>query len=516
MSVSTQAKRLLVVDPDGSGRERVVEILLRAGYQVTALDGVEAGCAHLAGRDCDAVLVALGEPGSREGLQRLRQRAAPAPLLALCEPRRIRAAMKLLRTGFEDYLLYPPDPFELRARLERILERHDLDSRITFFHDEISKRSALGGLETRSPAMRAVLEQVLRLAPIRSTLLIQGESGVGKELVARSIHFNSPRRRQPFLALNCAAIPSTLIESELFGHERGAFTGAHARMRGKFEIAHRGTLFLDEIAEMEPAIQAKLLRVLEEKEFMRVGGDHSVRVDVRLIAATNADLDLLVSDGRFRRDLYYRLKVVTLRVPPLRERREDLPFLVATFLDQLSRANAVERKSIGPEALEALLGYDWPGNVRELKNLLESLLVSVPGSRIAPEHLPAHVHGGASRGGSPTLEPGARLADMERELIRRTLEHTGGNRTHSAALLDIGVRTLQRKIRLYGLRIAPTRRRPRAAPAPRPIAGADVRSTPAPGATSGERDRTSAVRDGEPSTAPSPPMARPGTSDPGP
>ena len=278
----------------------------------------------------------------------------------------------------------------------------------------------------------------MRVAPMRSTVLICGESRVGKELVARAIHFNSPRLGRPFIALNCAAIPANLIESELFGHERGAFTGAHARVRGKFEIAHRGTLFLDEIGEMTAATQVKLLRVLEEREFMRVGGDQTIRVDARVITATNADLENLVSTGLFRRDLYYRLKVVTIRVPPLRERREDTPYLIHGFLEELARINAMEAKSITGEALAALTAHSWPGNVRELKNLLESLLVSVKGNVIRLEDLPPTVHGNRPGARTVDLEPGMTLEEMERLLIRHTLEHTGGNRTHTAELLGIG------------------------------------------------------------------------------
>jgi transcriptional regulator with PAS, ATPase and Fis domain len=309
--------------------------------------------------------------------------------------------------------------------------------------------------------MRRLTDRMKRVAPMRSTVLIFGESGVGKELVARSIHFNSPRRDQPFVALNCAAIPSGLIESELFGHEKGSFTGAHARVRGKFEIAHRGTLFLDEIGEMAHVTQTKLLRVLETREFMRIGGDRRVQVDVRVIAATNADLERLVVEKHFRQDLYYRLKVVTLTVPPLRERREDIAALSRLFLDQLSRANAIPQKRLTPAALEAMTEFGWPGNVRELKNLLESLLVSVVGTEIGLQDLPNYIHGDRVAPPASDYPPGTALEAMERDLIRRTLEQTGGNRTHSAEILGIGVRTLQRKIKSYGIAIPPRRRRPR-------------------------------------------------------
>ncbi len=355
----------------------------------------------------------------------------------------------------------PLNPMELRARLKRVLERNDLNSRISWFQDELAKKSQYRKPEVRSPAMKAALDRAIRVAPMRSNVLITGESGVGKELVARAIHLNSTRCDAPFIALNCAAMPASLIESELFGHEKGAFTGAVARTRGKFEIANHGTLFLDEIGEMDLPSQAKLLRVLEEQEFMRIGGDRNIRVDVRVIAATNADLDAMVGRRRFRRDLYYRLKVVVIPVPPLRDRRQDIPYLVETFLDQLSSSNAVPRKTLSPEAMATLEAYSWPGNVRELKNALESILVSTLGDRIEQEDLPGGFLKAEPARSSYGIQPGTTLEEMERELIRLTLEHTGGNRTHSASLIGIGVRTLQRKIRSYGIDIAPKRRRPR-------------------------------------------------------
>jgi len=462
MSVSAGTKSILLLEPDDRMRDRIEAVLQGAGYDVEAPVGADPLTEELAARHFDATMVSLSwtGPDHDRAVSELKRRVG-APVLVLCEPNELRIAVRMLRQGAEDYLLRPPDPHEIGARLERILERHELDSRVNFFQDEMSKKSGLRSIEVRSPAMRSVLDRLLRVAPMRSTVLIFGESGVGKELVARSIHFNSPRRSRPFIALNCAAIPSGLIDSELFGHERGSFTGAHARTRGKFEIAHGGSLFLDEIGEMDPATQVKLLRVLEERELMRIGGHQSIQVDVRVIAATNADLDDLVARGAFRQDLYYRLKVVTIRVPPLRERRQDTPHLVQSFLADLSRANAVARKSVTDETLAVLTDYSWPGNVRELKNLIESLLVSVIGDEIHVEDLPSYIHGDRGRIDRTGLEPGTTLAEMERELIRRTLEFTGGNRTHGAELLGIGVRTLQRKIRSYKLDIPSRRRRPR-------------------------------------------------------
>jgi DNA-binding NtrC family response regulator len=463
LALAPQSKHVFLIEDEAAMRERVGAILRRAGYRVTAEAHGATAAEQLGSTNLDALIVAPNWP-ERETTKRvaaLKRDTEGIPLLLVCAPGGVENAVRAMRHGVDDYVLRPPDPFELRARLERILDRQELDSRIAFFQDELSKRSGFKSLEASSPAMRAVVNRMMRVAPMRATVLVYGESGVGKELVARSIHFHSPRRERPFIALNCAAMPASLIESELFGHEKGAFTGAHARTRGKFEIAHRGTLFLDEIGEMDVNTQAKLLRVLEEREFMRIGGDQSIRVDVRLIAATNADLEEMVATSRFRQDLYYRLKVVTITVPPLRERRQDIPELCQTFLDSLSKANAVSPKRLEPEVTAALLDYGWPGNVRELKNLLESALISATGDSIGLEELPPAVRQSRSRPGSPEVAVGRTLAEMERELIVRTLEHTGGNRTHSARMLGIGVRTLQRKISSYRISIPSTRRRRR-------------------------------------------------------
>jgi DNA-binding NtrC family response regulator len=467
VSLSPETKNVLVVDDDPITRAAITKSLKSAGYNVFSARHGDECERRLRSRGHDAILASMNWNASSapRRIRDLKQQGRSSPLVLLSEPGRIHLAIEGLRHGADDYMIRPPDPAELSTRLARLLDRTELDSRIAFFQDELSKRAAFKSLEARSPSMRKVLDRVLRVAPMRSTVLIHGESGVGKELVARAIHFNSPRRDKPFMALNCAAMPSNLIESELFGHEKGSFTGAHARVRGKFEIAHKGTLFLDEIAETEPSTQAKLLRVLEEREFMRVGGDRSIRVDVRVITATNADLAQLVTESRFRQDLYYRLKVVTMEVPALRERQLDLPALTDTFLSELARANAVPPKTITHDAVAVLQKYSWPGNVRELKNLLESLLVSVSDRTIRVNDLPPSVRQDREPVGQAGFTPGTTLADAERELIRMTLEHTGGNRTHSASLLGIGVRTLQRKIQSFGLTIPPTRRRPRRATA---------------------------------------------------
>ena len=458
-----EVRRIILIESDSRIRKDVEAILARGPYVLVPFADVREAAPTLRLREHDEVIAALEwpAPANAAAIRALKRQVGPNPLMLLASPNRIDAAVRALRHGADDYLIRPPDPVELKTRLQRILDRRDLNSRLAFFQDELARRAVSKKIEAHSPAMKNLVSRFLRVAPSRSTVLISGESGVGKELVARSIHFNSPRRDRPFIALNCAAMPVNLIESELFGHEKGSFTGAHSRVRGKFEIAHRGSLFLDEIGEMDRGTQAKLLRVLDHKEFMRVGGHQSIRVDVRLIAATNADLEQMVEQRTFRQDLYYRLKVVSLRVPALRERRLDIPYLIDTFLDELSGSNAVQRKNVSPEAMAALADHAWPGNVRELKNLLESLLVTTEVDEIGVEDLPRSVRGSRAEVDASELVAGTTIEQMERALIRRTLEHTGGNRTHSAQLLGIGVRTLQRKMQAYDIRIRSRRRRRR-------------------------------------------------------
>ncbi|NIM01445.1 MAG: response regulator [Acidobacteria bacterium] len=463
MAVAPDGRRIIVIEGDPRIRREVAAILERGPYTVVGFADAREAASTLRLREHDAVIASLEwpAPANAAAIRSLKRQAGRSPVMLLTSANRIDAAIRALRHGADDYMIRPPDPVELKTRLRRILDRRELNSKLAFFQDELARRAVSKKIEAHSPAMKTLVNRFLRVAPSRSTVLITGESGVGKELVARSIHFNSPRRDRSFVALNCAAMPVSLIESELFGHEKGSFTGAHTRVRGKFEIAHRGTLFLDEIGEMDPGTQAKLLRVLDHNEFMRVGGHQSIRVDVRLIAATNADLERMVDQGSFRQDLYYRLKVVRLRVPALRERRPDIPYLIDVFLDELAGSNAVQRKSISAEAMTALTDHAWPGNVRELKNLLESLLVTIESDEIGVEDLPRSVRGSRAEVDATELTAGTTLEQMERALIRRTLEHTGGNRTHSAALLGIGVRTLQRKMQAYDIRIKPTRRRRR-------------------------------------------------------
>ncbi len=447
--------RILVLDPDETTGAEALRSLGQDGFRVSAVVTLKRALKLLARRDYDLAVVALGVAGlgPRPLFARLREAAPAIPILALVEPGKMAHAVRALKVGAEDCLSKPVDPFELRSRVGRILERKDLADRLAHLQSALSERYSLSSIVQNSPAMKGVVQRISQVAAANSTILILGESGVGKELVAKAIHYNSPRRHRPFLAINCSAIPASLIESELFGHERGAFTGAVERVRGKFEMAEGGTIFLDEIGEMDLSTQVKLLRVLEERELMRVGGSRNIRIDVRVLAATNAALQQRIRQGQFREDLYFRLQVITLQVPPLRQRSADLPELVRTFLDSMAHANSVPPKEISPEALFLLSHYAWPGNVRELKNLLESLVVTLPGDRIEAADLPAVVKGERSvEELMPRVEAGMTLKEMERELISKTLVRTEGNRTRAARMLEIGVRTLHRKIREYNLR----------------------------------------------------------------
>ncbi|MBI4168299.1 MAG: sigma-54-dependent Fis family transcriptional regulator [Acidobacteria bacterium] len=467
-------KQILLVHPAAS---EVPPVLRSLGRRVSvAHDG--AGARELAGREeFDMALVDtdLAGDGAAGVVARLRRETAIPSILILAAPGGVRRAIRALGEGADDYLVKPLERTEVVARVGRLLTWQHLDDRTLDLQKELTRRYFLGNLVSRSAGMRRVRDQILQVAAARSTVLVLGESGVGKELVAKAIHYNSSRREAPFIAINCAAIPTTLIETELFGHERGAFTGAVGRHKGKFELADGGTIFLDEVGEMDLGTQAKLLRVLEERALMRVGGGREIGVDVRVLAATNGDLEQLIARGRFREDLYFRLKVITISVPPLRDRREDIPDLARTFLEQIRRDNGFKPMRLTDKAIRALRLYSWPGNVRELKNVLESTAITHPGATIRAADLPAGVLGEARaerRRGAPG--EATTLEEMERDLIRRTLARHAGNRTHAARALRIGLRTLQRKIKAYGVHI-PSARGRRPAPPQRST------ETPSPG-----------------------------------
>jgi len=424
---------------------REVAVLRSLGHEVEVIEAVRA-CKE---PDCLAGLQALVYPlkddnGGMRLLGELRRAAPAVPILAILPREDKSVAAEALLAGADEALARPVGRGRLDTTLRDLRRKERTPLRL-----ELKRRYGHLKLISLSPRMRQVYEQVLNVARTRSTALIRGETGTGKELIARAIHYNSPRRDGPFIAVNCGAIPETIIESELFGHQRGAFTGAVESTRGKFELAHGGTLYLDEIGDMSPATQVKLLRALEEGEVTRVGGQRPVRVDIRVVTATNADLEKLVADGHIREDFYFRVNVVPLDLPPLRDRREDIPFLTRVFLREACEINSLPPKELDPEVVELFLTYAWPGNVRELKNLMEGLSVLTPSRTIQASDLPAHFRRQAPAGAqAASLLPAERfnLRALERRTIQAALAETRGNRKRAAELLGISERTLYRKL----------------------------------------------------------------------
>jgi DNA-binding NtrC family response regulator len=448
---------VLVIDDETGSRESMAIAIEKAGYAVRTFDDARNALDFLEENDGARLAICdLRMPGM-DGLaflHEVRERRYDLRLVLVTGFGTIESAVEAMRVGADDYLTKPVDLYELRQRVNNLIEKEQLKEEVSNLRELLDKRYGFESIIGRSAPMERLFEQMKLVAPTRSTVLIVGESGTGKELVANALHRASPRRNERFLAINCGAIPSDILESELFGHERGAFTGAVSRKIGKFELAHRGTLFLDEISELYPELQVKLLRVLEERQVMRVGGSDLIDVDFRLIAATNRDLEKEVTDGRFREDLYYRLKVVTLRIPPLRERPSDVPPLLEHFLAEFCAEHGKAPMTLAPEALELLTRYAWPGNVRELKNVMESAVVFHQGGEIGVADLPAEVRDSSnlSTAGAPVQsvvgEPRT-MAEIERQAILETLGRTAGHRARAADILGIGLRTLQRKLKEY-------------------------------------------------------------------
>jgi two-component system, NtrC family, response regulator AtoC len=451
MTVSTKPHILLVED-DQDGRETLAEWIERQGWEPIAVRDGDEALQHI--HDGVAVVVTdlkMPRTDGMELLRRAKQQAPHASVIMISGHGTIETAVEALKEGAFDFLTKPINLQELYHRITRALERRTMAADIAELHRQLRERHGVDDMVGQSTAMRQLFEKIRLVADTHSTVLIIGESGTGKELVARSLHMNSSRRLKPFLPVNCAAIPDALIESELFGHEKGAFTGATEKRKGLFQAADGGTLFVDEIGEMPLGLQSKLLRAIESKKVMPVGSAREEPVDVRLIAATNRDLDEGVKRREFREDLYYRLQVVVLRLPPLRERRDDIPLLVRFFMDQIAHENHRPVRSIAPEALDALRDYHWPGNVRELRNALEGIIVLSQKEQIELADLPDHIRHRDARTSANVFEPGMTLEEMEREAIRRTLAVTGGRRAETAQRLGLSVRTLHRKIRQYHL-----------------------------------------------------------------
>jgi len=453
---------VVVIDDETGSRESMAIALERAGWPTRTFDDAAEALVFLERADTVRLAICdLRMPGT-DGLaflSEVRARGLDLNVMLVTAFGSIDSAVEAMRVGADDYLTKPVDLYELRKRVAHLLENRKLKEEVSELRQMLDKRYGFESIIGRSEPMERLFEQMRLVAPTRATVLVTGESGTGKELVANALHRASPRRDERFLAINCGAIPSDILESELFGHERGSFTGAVARKIGKFEMAHKGTLFLDEISELYPELQVKLLRVLEERSVMRVGGHDLIEVDFRLIAATNRDLEREVESGKFREDLYYRLKVVTLRIPPLRERISDLPLLAEHYLALFAQEHGKPPKRLTPEALAVLAAHAWPGNVRELRNVLESAVVFHQGEAIGAPDLPADVWRGLGSGPmspaaavGPLMAPGEEVRTMEaieREAILSTLERTGGRRAEAAQALGIGLRTLQRKLREY-------------------------------------------------------------------
>jgi two-component system, NtrC family, response regulator HydG len=440
---------LLIADDDPGLRESLERTLTREGYRVVLASDGRAALERVQAGGVDLIVTDLKMPGLT-GLELLRAAKAIMPdvdVILLTAFGTVEEAVKAMKDGAYDFLTKPFRREQLIKLIDKALERRELIEQNRALKKQLEDIRAKGQMIGDSPSWRRMMTLVEQVADSSATVLIQGESGSGKELVARTIHERSARRNGPFVAVNCAALPETLLESELFGYEKGAFTGAAGRKEGRFELAHAGTLFLDEVADLSLVTQPKILRVLQEGEFERLGGTRLLQVDVRIVTATNQDLAEMVKDKRFREDLYYRLNVITVRVPPLRERHEDIRLLAQHYLRIYGAKNGRKLEGFSNEAIERLESYAWPGNVRELENLVERTVILARKDRIDAEDLPEEVMGVKRPPRDAILElVGTPLADIEQRLLDETLRITGGNKTQAAKLLGIDVRTVARKL----------------------------------------------------------------------
>ncbi|MDA8017918.1 MAG: sigma-54 dependent transcriptional regulator [Thermoanaerobaculia bacterium] len=448
---------ILVIDDETGSRESMALAIEKAGLGVRTFDDARNALSYLDEHPevrlavCDLRMPDLDGIGF---LEQVRARELDLAVILVTGYGSIENAVEAMRVGADDYLTKPVDLYELRKRVMNLLENRQLREEVSNLRQMLDKRFGFESIIGRSESMEHLFEKMKMVAPTRSSVLIVGESGTGKELVANALHVNSPRHDERFLAINCGAIPHEILESELFGHEKGAFTGAVGRKIGKFELVHKGTLFLDEISELSAALQVKLLRVLEERKIMRVGGHELIDVDFRLVAATNRSLDSMVKEGDFREDLYYRLKVVTLEIPRLTERDGDVALLVEHYLQRLCEEHGKPEMYMSPEALASLDGYAWPGNVRQLRNVLESIVIFHAGGEIDLSAIPEEIREASrvSGHGAPVQPRSGKprtMEEIERQAILETLQRTDGHRAKAAELLGIGLRTLQRKLKEY-------------------------------------------------------------------
>lgn len=444
---------VLIVEDEKNTREGLEQALNR-NYATILADNGERALRILAERRIDILLTDLRMPGV-DGLTLVRRAVAhesqPA-CIVLTAYGSIESAVEAMKAGAYDFLTKPLNLEQLELVLQRALHSRQLETENKNLRTQLDKKFGLEAIIGRTPVMEELFELIRQVAPSRATVLIQGESGTGKELVAHAIHGLSPRARGPFIAVHCAALPQSLLESELFGHEKGAFTGAVERRLGRFELAEGGTLFLDEISEVDPSLQVKLLRVLEERKYERVGGQETLEADIRLLTATNSNLERLVGEGKFRSDLFFRLNVVTITIPPLRDRRDDIPLLVRHYLREFARENNRKVEDINPDALAALIACNWPGNVRELKNVLERMVVLSRGSKLTLRDLPVSVREGGRVTPQVAGISSLSIKEASRQMIVAALEASGGSRTRAAKQLGISRRTLHRKLREFGIK----------------------------------------------------------------
>jgi two-component system response regulator PilR (NtrC family) len=462
---SPPTARILVVDDERSMRELLAIVLKREGHEVHVAENGHAAIALLEREPIELLISDVRMPDI-SGVQVLAaaQRVNPEIIgIMVTAFASTDTAVEALRLGAYDYVSKPFNVDELKLKVRKALERRHLQQENALLKRALQNTHQFSNIIGRSPVMQAVFQLIQTIAPTTSTVLVTGESGTGKELVARAIHFNSPRKDRPFVALNCGALPETLLESELFGHMRGAFTGADTNKKGLIEVAEKGTIFLDEIGEMSPMMQVKLLRVLQERKFRRLGGTEEIEADIRIIAATNRDLSKLVGEGKFREDLFYRINVIPVRLPPLRDRVEDIPLLAEHFLAKYAGQIRRNLAGISPDAMRLLQAYAWPGNIRELENAIERASALEMSPLIQPASLPEHVQAGVGSGSAiangleaPLPESGFDLeqhvAEIEREYIAEALRRAGGVKSRAADLLGMSFRSFRYYMKKYNLR----------------------------------------------------------------
>ncbi|HTX99346.1 MAG TPA: sigma-54 dependent transcriptional regulator [Bacteroidota bacterium] len=448
---------ILVIDDEEVMRESLAAWLREDGYLVDTAASGRDGIALAKQKDFAIYFVDLKMPGGIDGIEtmlEIRKMHPDASIIIITAYATVDTAITAMKEGAQEYIVKPCNPEEISLLVGRIIKVKNLQRENLILRKKLSKQYSFQDILSKNAKMQEIFQLIRDVSSLRSTVLIQGDSGTGKELIARAIHNSGDRASKPFIGVSCAALAETLLESELFGHERGAFTGATVQKKGKFELADQGTLFLDEIGDIAPKLQLDLLRVLQEKSFYRVGGSEEIAVDVRVIAATNVDLEKAVSEGRFREDLYYRLNVITIRIPPLRERPEDIPLLVHHFMEDISHELGKEVQEITDDTMKLLMDHSWPGNVRELRNAIERGIVTCRTRVLTPEDL-NFLKGPAPNGaGQPefAIPSNMSLDDLERQAIVSTLQRTQGNIKEAASVLGIDRSTLYDRLKKYGIR----------------------------------------------------------------